>query len=302
MPTRSSSDQVVRLHREAMLRSGFAPTVDQPLVRNGTREKVSDEEIEVPIAALETMESTTIRVLHVDDETEWIGLTKTFLERANENIGVEGEVTVVAALERLRTEAFDCIVSDYDMPNTDGLEFLDLVRDRHPNLPFVLFTGKGSEKIASEAISAGVTDYVEKRATDDKYDLLANRIENAVDKYRTQQQCWEALSWYRRLVEQDFTGVIIVQHGHFTYVNQRCGELFGYRQDEIVDRPLEDVLADSTDQDLREWLEDDQHSREAMRGTLAIREDDGGTTHFDFHGGSIQYDGQSASIGILWEQ
>lgn len=48
------------------------------------------------------------------------------------------------------------------MPTANGLEFLESVRDRYPAIPFILYTGKGSEEIASDAISAGITDYVHK--------------------------------------------------------------------------------------------------------------------------------------------
>lgn len=45
------------------------------------------------------------------------------------------------------------------MPGQTGIEFLEVVRDQYANLPFILFTGQGSDEIASDAISAGVTDY-----------------------------------------------------------------------------------------------------------------------------------------------
>jgi len=57
-------------------------------------------------------------------------------------------------MEILANQGVDCIVSDYDMPRTNGIEFLEAVRDQHPELPFILYTGKGSEEVAGEAISA----------------------------------------------------------------------------------------------------------------------------------------------------
>jgi DNA-binding NtrC family response regulator len=54
------------------------------------------------------------------------------------------------------------------MPGVDGLEFLASVREEYPDLPFILFTGKGSEEIASEAISRGVTDYLQKETGTDQ--------------------------------------------------------------------------------------------------------------------------------------
>lgn len=59
-------------------------------------------------------------------------------------------------------EPIDCIIGDYQMPGMDGIELLRAVRAEFPDLPFVLFTGKGSGAIASEAISAGATSHVRK--------------------------------------------------------------------------------------------------------------------------------------------
>lgn len=70
------------------------------------------------------------------------------------------------------------------MPGTGGLEFLQTVREEYPHLPFILFTGKGTEEVASDAISAGVTDYLERNIGTEQYELLANRIRNAVDARR----------------------------------------------------------------------------------------------------------------------
>jgi PAS domain S-box-containing protein len=128
-----------------------------------------------------------IRVLHVDDEPDFADMAATFLEREDDRFSVETATSAAAGRDRLAsgTEdgecAFDCVVSDYDMPGETGIEFLDAVRTDCPDLPFILFTGKGSEEVASEAISAGVTDYLQKGRGSEQYELLANRIRNAVD-------------------------------------------------------------------------------------------------------------------------
>jgi PAS domain S-box-containing protein len=74
------------------------------------------------------------------------------------------------------------------MPGESGIEFLRSVRKRYPDLPFILFTGKGSEAVASDAISAGVTDYLQKETGSEQYELLANRIDTAVAQYRTARE------------------------------------------------------------------------------------------------------------------
>ncbi|OYR58030.1 hybrid sensor histidine kinase/response regulator [Halorubrum halodurans] len=125
-------------------------------------------------------------VLVVDDEPEAADLAATYLERLLEGIETVTETSPAAALARLRERRVDCIVSDHDMPGMDGLELLETVREEVGDLPFVLFTGKGSEEIASEAISAGVTDYLQKGGGADGYEMLANRVDNALSRRRAE--------------------------------------------------------------------------------------------------------------------
>jgi len=132
-----------------------------------------------------------IRVLHVDDEPEFAELVATFLEREHDRIEVRGVTDAEAGLDALADHDVDCVVSDHDMPGKDGIEFLRTVREEYPDLPFLLFTGKGSEEVASDAISAGVTDYIQKGGGTDQYALLANRIVNAVEASQSRRMLTE---------------------------------------------------------------------------------------------------------------
>ena len=129
-----------------------------------------------------------IRVLHVDDDPDFADLAATFLERDRDRFDVETAHSAREGLDLVAEGEFDCVVSDYDMPDLNGIEFLEAVRAAHPDLPFVLFTGKGSEEIASDAITAGVSDYLQKGTGTEQYDLLAARIDNAVGQYRAERE------------------------------------------------------------------------------------------------------------------
>ena len=129
---------------------------------------------------------SVFRVLHVDDDQAIGELLETYLEESvdREEFAVTTARSVGEAETILEGMEIDCIVCDYQMPDTDGLEFLRRIRERDPNKPFILFTNKGSADVASEAIDAGVTDYLRKGGGPEQYEVLANRIANAVEQER----------------------------------------------------------------------------------------------------------------------
>ncbi len=67
------------------------------------------------------------------------------------------------ALDLLEEGLPDLLLTDLDMPEVNGLELVREVRKRHPSLPMVLMTARGSEEIAVEALKAGASSYVPKR-------------------------------------------------------------------------------------------------------------------------------------------
>jgi len=127
-------------------------------------------------------------VLHVDDNLNFTELIVNRLEHKSDQITVQTAATSKEALSILTTDPIDCILSDYDMPAQNGLEFLETIREEYPDLPFILYTARGSEEIASEAISTGVTDYLQKEAGSGHYALLARRIQNAVGQYQAKKE------------------------------------------------------------------------------------------------------------------
>lgn len=110
---------------------------------------------------------TPIRIPHVEDDPEFAALTADILGE-DEQFAVRTEHDPRAALDRLGTEQeeIDCVVSDYKMPRMTGIEFLAELNAQAPEFlgPFVLFTSEGSEDVAADALNAGATSYVEKRA------------------------------------------------------------------------------------------------------------------------------------------
>lgn len=176
-----------------------------------------------------------IRVLHVDDEEDIAELTALQLEKSVDGFEVITESNADAGLDRLENERIDCIVSDYNMPVTNGLEFLRAVREYDPDLPFILFTGRGSEEIASEAISSGVTDYLQKEVGTEQYTVLANRIQNTVEQYRAVKEVERTREFYSRILDHSSDYVIIVgDDGTIKYTSPSVERVMGYPPEDLI--------------------------------------------------------------------
>lgn len=121
-----------------------------------------------------------VTVLIVDDEPGLADVIGDFLQTHHDMTAVTA-TNAPDAFTILDSARVDCIVSDYRMPAIDGLDFLEAVREEHPDLAFVLFTNKGSEDVASEAITHDVNAYVPKGTGTEQYDRLAHHIRRAVD-------------------------------------------------------------------------------------------------------------------------
>ena len=179
--------------------------------------------------------STPIRVLHVDDEPEFGDMVAEFLEREDAQLDVTTVTSAAAGIERLDGAQFDCVVSDYDMPDQNGLQLFESVRDSHPDLPFILFTGKGSEDVASDAISAGVDDYLQKQGGTGQYTLLAHRITNAVAQYRSKQEIEASQERLSLFFEQSPLGALEwTESFDVARMNEKAEEILGFTEEELV--------------------------------------------------------------------
>jgi len=236
-----------------------------------------------------------IRVLHVDDDPDLADLTATYLEREFDDLTVETAQSGREALDLLadagtegrrgprtaggdgsgngdwsddgdggRAEDADrdrdgiaCVVSDYDMPGLTGLELLERVRADHPGLPFILFTGKGSEEIASRAITAGVTDYLQKGTGPDQYTVLANRIENAVERYRSRRALERSQERLSLFIDRSPLGVI-EWDGSFEFVrmNDAAAGILGYDDVDLDGRSWPDLVPEADRDLVRETVAD----------------------------------------------
>ncbi|MCU0630011.1 MAG: PAS domain S-box protein [Methanoregulaceae archaeon] len=121
-----------------------------------------------------------ISVLYVDDEPALLDIGKRFLEQR----GLFSVDTVTSAREALRCiegKGYDAIISDYQMPEMDGIEFLKNVRASGNTVPFIIFTGRGREEVVIQALNEGADFYLQKGGEPvSQFAELAHKIGMAV--------------------------------------------------------------------------------------------------------------------------
>ena len=142
-----------------------------------------------------------IRILLVDDQPHFAELAKTFLEREDDRFIIDTANSAADGLQRLEDGEYDCIVSDYDMPGANGLEFFETVDDEGLDLPFILFTGVDSESLQEKDRFEGVTAYLQKGGKS-ALEALASRIRVTVNEHRADRLPLEVEERYDALFEQ----------------------------------------------------------------------------------------------------
>jgi PAS domain S-box-containing protein len=129
----------------------------------------------------------SIRILIVDDERNAAALAKRFLEM-HEGTVAEIVTSAEEARRSLSSSRYDAVVSDYQMPQEDGLDLLRSIRARKDNIPFILFTGKGREEVVIKAIDGGADGYVQKEGNPRVvFAELFHKVFNAVSGMRSEE-------------------------------------------------------------------------------------------------------------------
>ncbi|MFA5254718.1 MAG: PAS domain S-box protein, partial [Methanoregula sp.] len=131
-------------------------------------------------------------ILYVDDEPTLLEIGKLFLEQFG-----DFQVAVMAsaqeALDSPALGTYDAIVSDYQMPGMNGIEFLKAVRERYGEIPFLIFTGRGREEVVIEAINNGADFYVQKGGDPTaQFAELAYKIRHAVGRKQAERSQGES--------------------------------------------------------------------------------------------------------------
>ncbi|MFA6671020.1 MAG: PAS domain S-box protein [Methanoculleus sp.] len=126
------------------------------------------------------------RILYVDDEEALLDLGRMFLER-EDGIAVDVTASPHEALRMIRTGRYDAVISDHQMPEMDGIELLKQVREAGSRVPFIIFTGRGREEVAIEALNNGADFYLQKGGNPKtQFAELANAVRQVAGRRRAE--------------------------------------------------------------------------------------------------------------------
>ncbi|KXB03097.1 hypothetical protein AKJ45_02590 [candidate division MSBL1 archaeon SCGC-AAA261F19] len=168
-----------------------------------------------------------MKVLFVDDEPGILEQAKIFLRKADDRLEIETSLSAEDALDLLDKNNYDCIVTDYQMPEMDGLEFLKVVReDRDNDVPFIIFTGKGREEVAIDALNLGADFYLQKGGDPkSQYGVLARAIVQEVKR----KEAEEELNKRSEAMEASMDGMAVLdENEEYVYVNDAHARIYGY--------------------------------------------------------------------------
>lgn len=208
------------------------------------------------------MESTVIRVLIVDDEPSLGQVCQLFLEEIG-GFSCDTITSGPEALEMVSTSPYDAIVSDYQMPEMDGIELLKEIRGGGRDTPFIIFTGKGREAVVIEALNSGADFYLQKGGNPEALFLeLASKIRQAVQRKRTE----EALVRTRFSIEHSPEEYYWIDcDGAHLDVNEQSCSMLGYTREELRHLRVMDIdpLYEEEDAWRTLWqrLKEDRHLR-----------------------------------------
>ncbi|MHA2114835.1 MAG: PAS domain S-box protein, partial [Candidatus Thorarchaeota archaeon] len=244
----------------------------------------------------------TIRVLFVDDNEGLLRVGSDYLELEAPDFEVTTSPSASLAHDLLSSQSFDVIISDYQMPVMDGLEFLQRVRQSYPNIPFIIFTGRSREEIAIKALNLGATQYVTKGGDPrSQYAELVHIIRNAVDLYREKIAHIESQERYRIVFENAYDGIVMVnsETRKVVSVNNAICSMLDYTEEEMLALAFPDLHPKEDFHTMIESFEKQARGEITIAESIPMLRKDGSVFFADISASPLNIDGVGYQLGVF---
>ncbi|HHN81305.1 MAG TPA: PAS domain S-box protein [Methanomicrobia archaeon] len=217
--------------------------------------------------------------------------------------------TVRKAFERCDDRAYGCVVCDYQLPDGNGLDFLERYRSQHAHRPVIFLTGQGDESVARMAFKMGANDYFTKDDGFAVYERIYNAICTQIHHFEegrvrreTERKLRSEQEWartYFRLADVLMIGYDAA--GTITHVNEAGQHILGYSHEELSGVPFVCELQPPYErEEVKDVLE---RLRTSPPGTIITNENDmvtkDGTRRTFFWRNSAIFDEKGRIAGFL---
>jgi len=214
-----------------------------------------------------------MRILHLEDSPNDAELTEAIIREAWPDCDIRCVERRAEFEAALAAGGFDLILSDYTLPDFDGLWALELALTRDPAQPFIFLSGTIGEERAVAALRRGATDYVIK----DRPDRLVPAIRQAIDRVtvdRRRRQAEDRIREQASWLDQARDAICVAALDQcVTYWNAGAERLYGWSAAEAVGRNVLTLLfagdAAGYEQTLRQLLADHEWRGEVRQTTRA---------------------------------
>jgi signal transduction histidine kinase len=183
------------------------------------------------------------RVLIVDDDTALLEALPEALRLRMNGIEIDTAETALDALDRIRENDYDAVVSDIKLPGMDGLALLTEIKVVRPGMPTLLITGHGEHDLAVQALRGGAYDFVQKPID---RDYFVRSLERAIQVRRLDRQVYEQrveLERHARVLHHVDRGVFLVDDaGFIRFWNPAAKAITGLGAKSVVGRRADEVL------------------------------------------------------------
>jgi PAS domain S-box-containing protein len=178
-----------------------------------------------------------IRILHVDDDPSIQEITKLMLQDLDCNFEIENACCVDEAYKKFADVNYDVVVSDYEMPQKNGLQLLKELREQNCDVPFILFTGKGREEVAIQALNLGADGYFNKQGKPETvYGELAHAIKQSVKQKKSEEKLKILKTFDERIINSLDGSLLIIDPDDYRVIdvnNTAIGQLKLEKEDII---------------------------------------------------------------------
>ena len=200
-----------------------------------------------------------LRILHLEDEPDFSALVSALLQKE----GLLAEMVLATNYAKftsaLETDNFDVILADYLLPSCNGVQALEVARQKRPEIPFLLVSGAIGEHAAIEILRGGATDYVLKS----NLERLAPSIRRAVLEVRERGQRKQAEDEVRtgekrsRLIFDQNPVPMWVSDPRTHAIleaNEAAARHYGYSRDDFLSVSTRDICSEQEMAALAEYL------------------------------------------------